>query len=356
MMKWWKTRIGSRWVLDAGVSVKGERTNRCEATNTFTHTKTPSRAVVTETAKHRAQSATETPTMSLAFVLSLPRSGSTVLTSLLDQRKGVISPPESSFPQMLGLATDKERSDPRRLAAIYLASTFPGTPLTLEEACTCMNGTDGEILTNIGKALAAKLGRNPEDVSLVVWKTTRTICLNRGPLATGGRFVILRRHPHNVFESQFRVHFGLHNRKPLRFAAFRESYEWAFSRIPRDRVFELDYEEIPTRLAALLEFLGIEDQGVWENGTSSLEQVAANRPWLSEILNEFRSDDAQKRSRLNPTQTGRLDCCIKSARLLRPAMPMLRRHYDQQTVEHIRRKAEDILGGVAPPGRQVKVV
>ena len=279
----------------------------------------------------------------LAFILSLPRSGSTVLTSMLDQRKGVVSPPESSFPQMLGLATGRERSDPRRLAAIYIASTFPGTPLTLDEATSCMNGSDEEILTNIGRALAAKLGRNPEDVSLVVWKTTRTICLNRGPLATSGRFVILRRHPHNVFESQFRVHFGLHNRKPLRFAAFRESYEWAFSGIPEDRVLELDYEEIPACLAALLEFLGIEDLGLWENGTSSLEQVAINRPWLSEILKEFRNDDAEKRKRLDPAQTTRLDRDINRARLLRPLMPLLRWHYDMQTARHIRRKAEDIL-------------
>jgi hypothetical protein len=282
---------------------------------------------------------------SLAYILSLPRSGSTVLTSMLDQRKGVISPPESSFPQMLGLATAAERRDPRRLAALYIASTFPGTPLKLDEAESCMNGNDEEILTGIGKALAVKLGRDPDDITCVVWKTTRTISKNRGPLSTSGRFVILRRHPHNVFESQFRVHFGMHNRNPLRFAAFRESYEWAFSRIPRERKFELDYEEIPGKLGKLMEFLGIEDRGLWEGGALSLQQVAESRPWLAQILSEFRSDDAEKRARLDPAHTAKLDQGMRQVRLLRPLMPWLRHHYDMQSVSHIRKRADEILTG-----------
>jgi hypothetical protein len=238
------------------------------------------------------------------------------------------------------------------LAALYIASTFPGTPLSLDEAETCMKGAYEDILGNLGRALATKLGRNPNEISCVVWKTTRTISMNRGPLASGGKFVILRRHPHNVFESQFRVHFGLHNRKPLRFAAFRESYEWAFSRIPRDLKFELDYEEIPAYLARLMDFLGIQDHGLWEGGTSSLQQVAQNRPWLAQILSEFRSDDAAKRTRLPPEQTSVLDRSLKQARLLRPFTPFLRRHFDMQSVNHIRRNAEEILtgrGGLAAP-------
>lgn len=281
--------------------------------------------------------------MQLAFILSLPRSGSTVLTSMLDQRKGVISPPESSFPQVLGELTARERTDPRRLAALYIASTFPGTPLGLEEAAECMHGSDEEILGKLGKALAAKLGRAPHDVCLVVWKTTRTICMNRSPLATAGRFVILRRHPHNVFESQFRVHFGLHNRRAWRFALFRESYESAFADIPAEKRFDLDYEEIPARMSELLGFLGIKDAGSWDDGSSSLEHVAANRPWLSQILQEFRSDDADKRARLDARTMKSLDRWLQAAKLARPLMPMLRHHYDMATLTAIRQSAENIL-------------
>ena len=56
----------------------------------------------------------------LAFILSLPRSGSTVLSAMLDRKKGIVSPPESSFPQMLGTLTPEERADKRWLAALYL--------------------------------------------------------------------------------------------------------------------------------------------------------------------------------------------------------------------------------------------
>lgn len=279
----------------------------------------------------------------LAFILSLPRSGSTVLTSMLDQRRGVISPPESSFPQILGELPRKERSDARWLAALYIASTFPGTPLDLDEATACMRGDDEEILKSIGRTLAGKLDRDPGDIAHVVWKTTRTISMNRCPLATSGRFVILRRHLHNVFESQFRVHFGEHNRRPLRFAAFRESYEWAFSRIPEERRFDLDYEGIPEGLGALTDFLGIEDQGMWENGGSSLEHVAANRPWLSGILDEFRSDDVVKRARLDPKQARGLDRALKLVRIARPLMPVMRLHFDRAVLTTIRHRATAIL-------------
>lgn len=279
----------------------------------------------------------------LAYILSLPRSGSTVLTSMLDQRRGVISPPESSFPQVLSKLTPEERSDPLRIAALYIASTFPGTPLTLQETVACISDDDEETLIRIGLALTEKLGRNPHDISLVVWKTTRTIAMNEAPLRTSGRFVILRRHPHNVFESQFRVHFGKHNRHPLRFAAFRRSYEWAFRQIPPQRRMDLDYEQIPDRMSELMEFLGMPDQGVWDDGISSLQEVADKRPWLSQILDEFRSDDAAKRNRLEPAKRRRLDRALRITGLAEPLMPLLRRRFDEAVLADIRQRASRIL-------------
>lgn len=126
--------------------------------------------------------------MNLVYILSQPRSGSTVLTALLDKRKGVVCMPESSFPQVLGQISGKELGDRRWLAALYLGSTFPPTPLTLDDAERCMTGSEAEILCNLGKALASELGRNPDEVRHVVWKTTRMVGMHQGPVAAGGRF------------------------------------------------------------------------------------------------------------------------------------------------------------------------
>src|SRR5437588_295373 len=73
----------------------------------------------------------------------------------------------------------------------------------------------------------------------------------------GGRFIVLRRNPLNVFESQFRVEFGRNNRNALRFAAFAESYEAAFSRLPKQLTACIDYESIPEQLPSILAFLGL---------------------------------------------------------------------------------------------------
>lgn len=279
----------------------------------------------------------------LTFILSLPRSGSTVLTSLLDRRKGVVCPPESSFPQVLGEISRAERTDRRNLAAIYIASTFPGTPLSLEEATDCMEGSDKEILEAIGRKLAAKLGRDPDAVQSVVWKTTRTIGMNRAPLQTGGRFVVLRRHPHNVFESQFRVHFGKNNRAPWRFAGFRASYEHAFASLPKDRLFELGYDRIPDLLGELTSFIGIGNPEEWDSGSSSLEAVARDRPWLTEIMDTFENKDPEKRARIEPEKIVRLDRAIEAARMVTPLLGPIRRLADMRTLGHIRQRAKRLL-------------
>jgi len=285
----------------------------------------------------------EGPFHMLAYILSLPRSGSTVLTSLLDQRAGVVCPPESSFPQILGVISRKERSDPRRLAALYIASTFPGTPLDLDEAEACMRGDDTEVLTKLGCSLAAKLGRDPGLVRTIVWKTTRTIGMNAAPIRSGGRFIVLRRHPHNVFESQFRVHFGANNRRPGRFALFRESYEHAFAKLPADRTMQVDYDRIPEQFEAMVAFLGINGTGTWREGTSALAAVAANRPWLSQIMDRFDNKDPEKRTRLDPKATSKLDRWLTAVEPIRPLLGPLRLAADRRTLGHIRSRAHQLL-------------
>ena len=281
----------------------------------------------------------------LAYILSQPRSGSTVLTAILDKRKGIVCLPESSFPQVLGVVSEKERANRRWLAALYLGSTFPPTPLTLEDAEACMDGTNEEILTSLGKALAKKLGKDPDAVRTVVWKTTRTIGMHRGPLTTGGKFIVLRRHPHNVFESQFRFDYGARNRKPFRYAVFAQSYEHALGRCPHDRTFFLDYEAIPDQFPRLIEFLGIEDEGEWESGGSSLDLVAESCSWLSQITEEFRSTDDEKRSRLDPKMVAQVDTALAITRPFRPFMGPLREYFDRRSLGHVRDIARKHVSG-----------
>lgn len=271
----------------------------------------------------------------LAYILSQPRSGSTVLTAILDKRKGVVCMPESSFPQALGQISREERADPRWLAALYLGSTFPPTPLTFQDALACMKGDNEEILISLGRALAGKLGRDPGDVRTVVWKTTRTIGMHRGPLETSGRFIVLRRHPHNVFESQSRFDYGVRNRRPFRYAVFSQSYEHALNRLPEERKFEIEYDDTEKRLPALLEFLNIEDQGPWQSGGSSLDLVAQSCSWLTQITEEFRNTDPEKRARLAPEMIRSVDRALALTRPLRPFMGPLRAYFDKRSMEHI---------------------
>lgn len=281
--------------------------------------------------------------LQLAYILSLPRSGSTVLSALLDRKKGIVSPPESCFPQMLGMIPDEERKDRRWMAALYLGCTFPPTPLSLDDAEACMRGSNEEILIALGKAVAVKLDRDPEQIQAVVWKTPRMVGMHRGPLSTSGRFILLRRNPHNVFESQFRVDFGEKNRNPYRFAIFRESYEHAFSRLPKERIFELEYDDLPGVLPALMDYLGVDDQGDWESRKSSLDLAAENCYWMTEVTKEFQNKDPEKLARLDPTQVKTLERAVRLARPARPFLRPIRAYFDHQSLQWSRDKAAQVL-------------
>jgi hypothetical protein len=255
--------------------------------------------------------------------------------------------PESSFPQVLGTLSKKERKDPQWLAALYLGSTMVPTPIAFSEALACMEGSDEKILTALGKLMAQKTGRDPSKVSVVVWKTTRTIGMNQGPLATAGKFVVLRRNPLNVFESQFRVGFGGNNRRAWRFALFARSYESAFGKLPMQRTLEVEYEKIPETMPSLLSYMGLEDQGDWEEGVSGLEAVAKECSWLNEITGEFRNTDEEKRKRLDRCQKSNLESAMHWVRPLNPLLKPIRSYYDRKSLEHIRLEAKQYINSLS---------
>jgi hypothetical protein len=287
------------------------------------------------------KSASLSPT--LAYILSLPRSGSTVLAAMLDRRSGIVSPPESSFPQVLGAITNKERSDPRVLAALYLGSTFTPSPLSFEELEQCMKGSNQDILVSLGLATAAKFNRNASEVEVIVWKTPRTVGMHAGPLSTNGKFIVLRRNPHNVFESQFRVGFGEKNRRPLRFAIFRESYENAFSRLPPEQVLNVDYDHLPGALEDITRFLGVAGQGEWPGTGGSFEMAAKACGHMREVTEAFVNRDPEKRARLADSQVKKLERALMIARPMRPFLRPVRAYFDACSLMHARKMARDYL-------------
>ena len=143
----------------------------------------------------------------------------------------------------------------------------------------------------------------------------------------------------NVFESQFRVGFGENNRRPWRFALFLQSYEHAFAQLPKCRVYELEYERIPERMPRVFDFLGVKDQGEWEEGTSSFEKVSESCSWLTEITGEFNNKDHEKRERLDPVQKRSLDRALLWTRSLRPLMGPIRDYFDRRSLDDIRTEA-----------------
>ncbi|MBK1827815.1 sulfotransferase [Haloferula rosea] len=281
--------------------------------------------------------------MQHAFVISEPRSGSTVLTAMLDRRKGVLSMPESSFPQVLGYLKKHERTDPRRLAAIYLGSTFVPTPLKFSEIESCMTGNDRDVLNQLAEATAGAVGRDPRQLNCVIWKTVRTIGMHQVLEDLDAKVVILRRHPHNVFESQSRFSYGVRNRKPFRYAIFRQSYEAAFTRLAVSERLEIEYDDLPEALSDICGFLEVPDLGIWPDDSSHFAEVAGNCNWLSEVTREFQNRDLEKRARLDDSACRTLDHCLSITRPLRFAIHPLRRFFDRRSLGHVRQIADRTL-------------
>lgn len=279
----------------------------------------------------------------LTYILSQPRSGSTVLTAILDKRKGIVCMAESCFPQVLGTLDKAERANKRWLAALYLGSRMAPDPLDIDGAEACMDGTDDEILFALGKAVAKKLGRDPGDVTHVVWKTTRAIGLHEGPAATCGKFVALRRNIINVFESQSRFVHGINNRNPFRYAVFAQSYEHALNRCPADRTFKLEYDDLPGVLPWLLDFMEVADRGEWETTGSILDEVAKECDWLSQVTGEFHNTDEKKRAQLDPEMKKRLAAALSLTSVLRPLMQPVRKHFDMRSVAYVKRIARGYI-------------
>jgi len=283
-------------------------------------------------------------TPSLLIVVSLPRSGSTVLTSMLDRYEGVICLPESGFPQALEFAGEKILHDPRQAAALYHASSFGGTVLNLAEAEPCIRPDAQQTFIQLGLASAEKLGRPTASIRAVVWKTTRMISRWKSLAAMGARFVVLHRELRNVFESQFRVDFGAHNRNPVRFAAFAASYDAIFRKYPQGTRF-LSYTKLDEEMKDLVKWLGLEGH-LREAGPSSLEGVSSRFDFHTTILDKFQNRDAEKASRISRRQASLLSNSYRAFVKLGPLWNTPRLMADRKVFRGCQQRAAELISSM----------
>jgi hypothetical protein len=276
------------------------------------------------------------------FILSLPRSGSTVLTRMLANRKDVLCLPETFFPHLADHLSNDDWVDARKIGALFVASCSDGSPLTLDEASDCVCANPLSTLNRIAMLVATKEGRDPAEINAVVWKSTRLVGSVRVASSTGGRFLVLHRPRLNVFESQFRVPFGKRNENPMRFALFAASYDAAFQTLPPQHTLHIDYAEIPKRLDEIFDWMGSQNINPMRN-SGLLENTAGKRTWHSAIDKPFENEDAQKIANLNKQQK----TLFKISEFVLSQMPAIarcaRQRADIRQVRALHKHAEEIL-------------
>jgi len=276
------------------------------------------------------------------FIASVPRSGSTVLTAMLDRYEDIFCLPESFFPVVIGKITDDEWRDKRFMAALFVISCSDGSPLTLEEAQACILDCKPETLDALAMAAAKKAGRDPNDIRTIVWKFTRLVGCWHFAASTGGLFLVLHRNPLNVYLSQFRVPFGQKNKNPCRFALFEASYLAAFKTYPGSSTRHLDYADIETRFGEIITWLGSNGRKLADS-SKGMGEISGKNPWHSEINKPFKNNDAEKLAMLRRSQ----GIAYHAAKILLSLMPFVpriaRTLADRRQVEAMRNQAHELL-------------
>lgn len=282
----------------------------------------------------------------LVCIYSLPRSGSTALVAQFERYEGILCLPESYFPQLYEMLDSADRRDPDRLAALYLASSPDGCLLTFREVRDCFRTLDyRESLIEIGLRYAEKIGRDLAQVRAVVWKTTRLVGAYKRFAAAGGVFILLRRDSINIFDSQFRVGFGIHNRRPLRFMAFRESYEAVFAKLPKSQTKELVYKDIPERVPIVVKELGCSGR-YWGCGSSALGATSGRQGWHREVMGQFENRDRLKADNVTGRDRWLLGLGQVIFRPLRPFLGMARNYFDRKIMLQVYQAADQYDGKV----------
>jgi hypothetical protein len=276
------------------------------------------------------------------FIVSLPRSGSTVLTAMLDRYDDILCLPESHFPAYLESIGHSDWQDPERLAACFVACCTDGSPLTFDEARACMSGDRQETLEAIAKAVARKCGRDYERIKVVVWKSTRMAGTFPSFTRPGEKHLVLRRNPLNVFESQFRVPFGKLNQSPARFALFEASYEAAFGRLPPDSTLQIEYAAIPDSIKKVVLWCG-SDGEAGRKANSGLVEISGRMPWHTEINKPFNNTDPDKLRNLKTLHVWSYHLTHAMLALLPLVGRLARKLANRREFNAIRQRADEAL-------------
>lgn len=280
--------------------------------------------------------------MQHTFIISLPRSGSTVLTRMLSSRDDVVCLPETFFPHLLDHLSREEWQDRLWVAALFVASCSDGSPLTLDEAMECITESQEESLRKIALKVAAKDGRDADSIKAAVWKATRLVGSHTTIDKLGGRVVILHRPRLNVYESQFRVPFGDRNRNACRFALFAASYDAAFRHYPAAHTMHVEYARIPEQIDAIFSWIGSESTQT-ATSTSAVQATSGQRAWHSQIDKPFHNDDALKIANLNAAQIRNFNTTSTLLRLFPVIGTLARRAADRRTAKALRDKARSLI-------------
>ncbi|MBJ7396644.1 MAG: sulfotransferase [Akkermansiaceae bacterium] len=282
------------------------------------------------------------------FVSSIPRSGSTILTNILDRYEDVFCLPESFFPVALDCVDTDEWNRKDHIAALFIVSCSDGSPLTFEEARSCIRDSKEETLDAIAEFAMRKAGRDPATVHIVVWKYTRLIGRWKFAASTHGRFLILKRNPLNVYLSQFRVPFGQKNKNPWRFALFEASYIAAFKTYPESKTRHLDYADTQTRVDDLVSWLGSNGRKLTDS-SKGMGEISGKNPWHSEINKPFKNTDSEKLAMLRRGQ-GVSYRIAKIFLSLIPIVPRIARTVaDRRQINAMRDQAQELLNGSLAP-------
>ena len=87
----------------------------------------------------------------------------------------------------------------------------------------------------------------------------------------------------------------------------------------------------------------VPDNGEWKTEDSVLDMVAEGCDWLTEVTQEFKNRDPEKRARLKESDIRRLNFALAVTRPLRPLMGPLRKHFDMASIGHIRDFASEAM-------------
>lgn len=272
-------------------------------------------------------------------ILSLPRSGSTLLTRQLSRHSDILCLPESSFPNLLDHLKPGEWKDKDKIAKLFIESCYDGSPLSFNETRDCVSSDAKTTLENVGRAVANKEERDYDSLIAVVWKTTRLVGSTKTLRAMKARFIILHRDPLNVFESQHRVPFGVKNRNSVRFALFEGTYGAAFDRLRNYDPFHLDYTNLVAQLAELSDWIGSVTSPS-DSNRSLLDETAGKRAWHATIGAEFQDKDHLKLVNL-PKQKIRLFRVTRRVLRITPTpLSVMRTLVDLREARALRRRAE----------------